>query len=198
MAHDGAVSAILYPIAANAEEALASPKGRAARARDAAQIAAEPVRFVTEATGPAFATREAVLDAYPGRLDDVRPGRTVQVASEDRYCSLAERFEAARAKAPIEPVFSQGSRWPKPPPSPPTIFRLTVSYWRTGAPPAEEKAPGQARDLRRHSGAAALRPAQVRALVQQPLRPVKPQQPLDVGLFEAPAPEAPHILIPDE
>ena len=44
----------------------------------------------------------------------------------------------------------------------------------------------------------ALDAAQLRALARQPLRPVKPQQPLDAGLFEMPAPEAPHILIPDE
>jgi hypothetical protein len=52
--------------------------------------------------------------------------------------------------------------------------------------------------VRRKSEAALLNAAELRALARQPLRPVKPQQPLDVGLFEVPAPEAPHILIPDE
>jgi len=31
--------------------------------------------FVTEAVGPAFASREEALDAYAGRLDDERPGK---------------------------------------------------------------------------------------------------------------------------
>jgi hypothetical protein len=58
--------------------------------------------------------------------------------------------------------------------------------------------PGQARELRRKADATALSAAELRAIAQQPLRPVRPQQPLDIGLFERPAPEAPHILIPDE
>jgi len=81
------------------------------------------------------------------------------------------------------------------------VFRLTVSYWRigeAGARQTAEEARQQARALRRKAEAAQLDAKQLRDLAQQPLRPVKPQQPLDVGLFEAPAPEAPHILIPDD
>ena len=74
-----------------------------------------------------------------------------------------------------------------------------VSYWRIGEAASEADADAeQARAMRRRAEAAALNAAELRALAQQPLRPVKPQQPLDVGLFEVPAPEAPHILIPDE
>jgi hypothetical protein len=188
---------ILYPVAASAEAALAKPQGRAAREREAAALAGAPVSFATEATGPAFATREAALDAFAGRLDDPRPGHGVQLPPEDRYCALAERIEGA-APGPVEPAFARGRRWPKPPARPArTVFRLVVSYWRIGEA-AAEPAPDQARAMRRRSGAAQLNAAELRALAQQPLRPVKPQQPLDVGLFEAPAPEAPHILIPDE
>ena len=199
MAHDGPVSAILYPVAANAEEALAKPKGRAAREREAIMVGGAEVRFVTEATGPAFPTREAALDAYAGRLDDERPGRGAPVAPEDRYCALAERIEGV-APTPIEPAFRRGRRWPKAPARrPATAFRLTVSYWRIVSPATlRQEAEDQARRLRRSQEAARLSAAELRALAQQPLRPVKPQQPLDVGLFEAPAPEAPHILIPDE
>lgn len=192
---------ILYPVAASAEAALARPQGRAAREREAAALAGAPVVFVTEATGPAFASREAALDAFAGRLDDPRPGRGVLVQPEDRYCALAERIEGA-VPAPVEPAFARGRRWPKPPARPArTVFRLVVSYWRVGeAAAAADPAPspGQARAVRRRSDATQLSAAELRALAQQPLRPVKPQQPLDVGLFEAPAPEAPHILIPDE
>ena len=107
------MSAILYPVAANAEAALARPKGRAAREREARTLAGGPVRFVTEPTGPGFASREAALDAYAGRLDDTRPGRSVQIAPEDRYCSLAERIEGAATPEPVQPVFAGGRRWPK-------------------------------------------------------------------------------------
>jgi len=197
MAHDGAVNAILYPVAASAEEALSRPKGRAAREREAAALALGAVRFVTEAAGPGFATREALLDAFAGRLDDPRPGRGATLPAEDRYLGVARRVEGA-APAPLEPAFAGGRRWPKAPARrPATVFRLMVSYWRIlgeGEPTPED----QARLLRRQAEAAALDGRTLRALAHQPLRPVKPQQPLDVGLFEAPAPEAPHILIPDE
>jgi len=91
---------ILYPVAASAEAALAGPKGRAAREREALDLAGAPVRFVTEATGPAFPTREAALDAFAGKLDDARPGHAVQVAPEDRFCAIAERIEG-EAQAPV-------------------------------------------------------------------------------------------------
>jgi hypothetical protein len=194
---------ILYPVATSAEAALAKPAGRAAREREAETLAGAPVSFVTEAVGPAFASREAALDAFAGRLDDPRPGYGVQLQPEDRWCALAERSLGA-APAPVEPAFARGRRWPKPPARPPrTVFRLLVSYWRIGAaavaePATAPTAADQARALRRRTEAARLNAAELRALAQQPLRPVKPQQPLDVGLFEAPAPEAPHILIPDE
>ena len=191
---------ILYPVAASAEAALARPQGRAAREREASAMAGAPVSFVTEATGPAFATREAALDAFAGRLDDARPGHGVQVQPEDRYCAIAERIEGAAPPAPVEPTFARGRRWPKPPARPArTVFRLIVSYWRIGEAAAETTpTEDQARAMRRRAEAARLNAAELRALAQQPLRPVKPQQPLDVGLFEAPAPEAPHILIPDD
>ncbi|HEX3920346.1 MAG TPA: hypothetical protein VHW60_23645 [Caulobacteraceae bacterium] len=198
MAHHAAMNAILYPVAANAEEALARPKGRAAREREAKRLAGGPVRFVTEATGPGFATREAALDAYGGRVDDERPSRRVQVAPEDRYCAVAERIEDAPAPGPVEPAFARGRRWPAPPARrAATVFRMMVSYWRWGEAVAEPTGE-QARRLRRKTEAAQMDAAQLRALAGQPMRPFKPQQPLDIGLFEMPAPEAPHILIPDE
>jgi hypothetical protein len=119
------------------------------------------------------------------------------VVPEDRYLGVVERMEGA-APAPVEPAFAGGRRWPKAPARrPATVFRLMVSYWRIlgeGEPTPEE----QARQLRRQAEAAALDGPTLRALARQPLRPVKPQQPLDVGLFEVPVPEAPHIMIPDE
>jgi hypothetical protein len=200
MAHHNGMNAILYPVATNAEAALARPKGRAAREREARSLAGAPVRFVTEPTGPGFASREAALDAYAGRLDDPRPGHGVAIAPEDRYCSLAERIEGAATPEPLEPAFRAGRRWPKTAAvRTKTVFRLMVSYWREAEAETEaEMLAEQARAMRRRAEAAVLDANQLRALARQPLRPVKPQQPLDAGLFEMPAPEAPHILIPDE
>jgi hypothetical protein len=192
------MSAILYPVAANADAALAQPKGRAAREREARDLAGAPVRFVTEATGPAFPSREAALEAYAGRLDD--PRRSVTIVPEDRFLSVAERIEGGATPAPVEPAFRQGRRWPKATKTRArTVFRLVISYWRLAEVDAQAEALAeQARAVRRRTEAAALDAVQLRALARQPLRPVKPQQPLDAGLFEMPAPEAPHILIPDE
>ncbi len=41
-------------------------------------------------------------------------------------------------------------------------------------------------------------PETLRTIARQPLRPVEPQQPLDIGLFEIRPPDAPHIVMPDE
>ena len=106
MAHHNGMNAILYPVAATAEAALARPKGRAAREREARTLAGAPVRFVTEPTGPGFASREAALDAYAGHLDDPRPGHGVAIAPEDRYGSLAERIAGAPTPDPVEPAFA--------------------------------------------------------------------------------------------
>lgn len=189
------MTAISYPVAANAAEALAAPMGRAARAREAGALAGQAVEFVTEAVGPVFATREAALDAYAGRLDDDRPGRTVAVVAEDRFCRLAETTQA-RPPAPLKPVYREGRRWPDPPQAPATAWRLQVSYWRPVMAERAVEAP-QARTARR-TAPAEMGAEMLRTMARQPLRPVAPQQPLDIGLFEARLPEAPHIVVPDE
>ena len=189
---------VLYPVAASAEEALSRPRARAARQREAALAADDVVVFVTEPAGPAFSTREALLDAYPGRLLDDRPGRSAP-APEDRWCALTE-LSVVRPE-PVRPINKDGRRWPAPPQASATVWRLQVSYWRIGAVSTEAPL-DQARELRRRrpdpEAAASLHPAALKALARQPLRPVRPQQPLDTGLFETRPPEAPHILMPDE
>ncbi|HEX8571069.1 MAG TPA: hypothetical protein VF699_14275 [Caulobacteraceae bacterium] len=184
---------VLYPVAASADEALAAPRARAAREREAAAAAAASVRFVSELAGPAFTSREAALAAYAGRVEDARP-----IPPEDRWCELVEiAAPSTPPPVPVKPTLAGGRRWPAPPPAAPTVWRLRVSYWRLGEPEAEVPQ-DQARRLRRAEQAAALQPAAVRALSRQPLRPVRPQQPLDIGLFETRPPEAPHIVMPDE
>lgn len=172
-----------YPVAANADAALAAPLGRAAREREAGALAGGPVAFTTEPVGPAFATREAAEAAYAGRLG--------------AGAALVERIAGKAAPKPARPVYRDGRRWPAPPVQPvATIWRLELSYWKLGdeaAAPAE-----QARALRRRATAAELNAERLAALRRQPLRPTRPQQPLDIGLFETRLPEAPHIVVADE
>ncbi len=189
------MSAILYPVAQNAERALASPVGRAARESEAVILAGGAVTFVSEPAGPAFETYQAALSAWKDRIDDGR-----QLAPEDRFCALREVIvheggRRARMKV-ARPVYRDGKRWSAPPALPPTAWRLSVSYWRVAD--AEERAAlEQARKVRRKA-ASEVDAATLRALARQPLLPVRPQQPLDIGLFEYRLPEAPHIIVPDE
>jgi len=192
------MTAILYPIAPNADRALAAPLGRAARESEAAVLAQGPVSFVTEAAGPAFATYEEALEAWASRIDE-GGGPAIQPA--DRYCALREVMADAPAqarKAPKQskPVFKDGRRWSAPPQLAPTAWRLSVSYWRV-MDAAEAKAYRQARQVRREP-AGEMDAETLRAIARQPLRPVRPQQPLDIGLFEFRPPDAPHIVMPDE
>lgn len=193
-----AMTAIRYPVAANAEQALSQPKARAAREREAVAAAGEAVVFTTDVAGPAFATREAALDAYQGRLEDERSGFTPAI--EDRWCKLTEHVvvEPGRTAplAPVQPTYEDGHRWPPPPATPPrTAWRLLVSYWRIASAERPLEAP-QARQARRSRQR--VDTATLRAISRQPLRPVEPQQPLDIGLFETRLPENPSIVVPDE
>ncbi len=76
-------------------------------------------------------------------------------------------------------------------------MRLQVGYWKLVDPAAEPALP-QARAARRAQEGEGLDAQALRAMARQPLAPVKPQQPLDIGLFEYSPPEAPHLTIPDE
>ena len=88
------MTAVLYPVAKNADAALNAPLGRAARERAAKARAKAEVRFVTETTGPAFESREAAMAAWRGRLDE--EGAVVQ--PEDRFCSLREVLAATKGR----------------------------------------------------------------------------------------------------
>jgi hypothetical protein len=173
---------ILYPIASGPEAALSAPKGRAARERDAARLAAEPVAFVREFIGPSFRDEAEARAHWAGRLDDERLGQRVSLPPEDRFCDLKPIIQ--RSRIPLAPSH--------------TVWRLSVAYWRIGGAPAPEAAAAQARKARRQKEGPAPDGETLEALANQPLRPIKPQQPLDIGLFEVRLPEAPHIVVPDE
>jgi hypothetical protein len=175
---------ILYPIAASAEEALHAPKGFAAREREAADASGGMARFVSEAVGPAFSTREALTEAF-------------STFAAQPWCAVRPVAEAGKAaKAAVKPQNADGRRWPEPKAATPVLWRLSISYWRIGG--AEEVPVDPARRLRRDPDAKALDAKALRALARQPLRAMKPQQPLDIGLFEFRPPDAPHIVMPDE
>lgn len=176
------MSAILYPIAADAEAALSAPKGRAAREREAEALAGAPVRFVRELTGPVFRSADEARACYAGRIDDDRPDRRVNLPSEDRFCELKAIVQ--RSRVPFAP--------------PHTAWRLAVAYWRTGDPAPSTAAAPQARKARRQKAGPAPDARTLDAIARQPLQPIRPQQPLDIGLFEVRLPEAPHIVVADE
>ena len=189
--------AVRYPIAASAEDAVKAPLGRAAREREATALVGSPIEFARDLTGPEFQTREAAEAAYAGRVD--APG-AASVAPEDRYCDVVEVAARASGKQPrggqAEPAFEGGRRWPQPKRLIKTVWRLAISYWRPASQASATALP-QARAARR-SAADELDAATLRAIARQPLQPVKPQQPLDIGLFEVRPPDAPHIVMPDE
>jgi len=176
------VSAILYPIAADAAAALNAPRGRAARERDASRLAGEPVVFARELMGPVFKSEEAARAAYAGRLDDERPQTRAIIAPEDRFCEL--RPIAQRGRMPFSGVH--------------TVWRLSVGFWKTGQLQAEPRDLPQARKTVRDRSGEVPDGETLGALARQPLRPIKAQQPLDIGLFEVRMPEDPARFMPDE
>lgn len=192
---------ILFPVAETPEQALFAPRGHAVRAREAGALAGGAVAFEARLTGPAYRTLDAALDAYAGRVEDERPGRLFSPPVEARWCELkAVAPDGERPPPPAAPTLRDGRRWPAPPQPPaPLLWRLSVRFWRIGG--AEEALPElpPARRLRREGGDwTTLDARALRSLAAQPLRPFRPQQPLDEGLFEVHPPDAPDLLIPDE
>lgn len=196
---------ILYPVAETVERALHAPRGLAGREREAGLLAGDTVRFTRALVGPAYRSREAALDAYAGRVDDDRPGRPFTVPGEARWCELkATAPEGARPPVPLKPTLRDGRRWPtvEPTEASVVVWRLSVAFWRIVGVEAQPELP-PARALRRDASQASslgavLDARALRRLSAQPLRPFKPQQPLDMGLFEVRLPEAPHIVVSDE
>jgi hypothetical protein len=176
------MTAIVYPVAPNAEQALAAPLGQAVREREARSLAGQAVVFASDVTGPAFATREEAEAAFRGPL-------------AEGFARLSEQIVPGQRMKPVEPTNEDGHRWPAPAAAPRTAWRLVVSYWRvvSAERPLE---PPQAREARR--AGLPLAPQTLREMTRAPLKPTKPQQPLDIGLFETRLPEAPHIVVPDE
>jgi hypothetical protein len=192
------MTAIRYPVSQTADAALSAPMARAARASEAEALVGASVEFVSEVAGPAFDTREAALDAYAGRLDDERPEHRVTIEPEDRYCALIEMADGPpKARPVMQPVYEGGRRWPKPNAPRPTVWRLSIRYWRVAVaqPLLQAEPPSAPRAGRK---VAALDAKALRERLGEPLRSMKPQQPLDIGLFEVRPPEAPHILMPDD
>jgi hypothetical protein len=181
------MSAILYPVAETADQALHAPLAFAEREREAMHAAGGAVAFVSEAVGPAFVSEVAAEDAY--RTKGLLPGewRTLRPVVEGKLA------------APKKPVNKDGRRWPEAKaPGAPTLWRLSISYWRV-VRQDEGKIPTEAaRRLRRDPAAEGLDTRALQALARQPLRAARPQQALDIGLFEVRLPEDPDRIVPDE
>lgn len=185
----GAMNAVLYPVAVNADAALKKPLGQAAREREAKGLAGRDVEFVSEDVGPAFETAEAAETAF----GDLLSGGAVRLREV-----VAKVKGRTPVMTPVKPVYAGGHRWPKVEgPIARTVWRLSISYWRV-VDPARFAELEQARLARKKTEGETLGADALRVLAQQPLQAVKPQQPLDVGLFEYRLPEAPQIVIPDE
>ncbi len=181
------MSAILYPVAETADQALSAPLAFAERVREAVQAAGGAVDFVSEPVGPAFVSEAAAEAAYRSAGLPPADWRTLRPVVEGRPAPA------------IRPVNLDGRRWPQPAtPSTPTLWRMSVSYWRVARENAEPVPDAAARRLRRDPEAQALRARDLQALARQPLRAVEPQRPLDIGLFEVRLPEAPDRIVPDE
>lgn len=181
------MTAILYPVAETADQALHAPLAFAARAREAVEAAGRTVEFVSESVGPAFVSEAAAEDAY--RDGGFAPGdwRTLRPVTEGRAAPTAK------------PVNKEGRRWPEPAaPKAATLWRLSVSYWRVARDGADAVPTEAARRLRRSPDAQALDTRALQSLAHQPLRATQPQRPLDIGLFEVRLPEAPDRIVPDE
>lgn len=179
-----------YPVAGDGEAALGAPIGHALRAREAEALAGEPVVFASERVGPPCATREAALE-LAARLCARSPS-----PADPGVVRVVEIFDGARPPAPVRPLTGGDRRWPEPPPPPRTVWRIQVDFWRpASAAPAILRT--QARHVRKRAQAE-LSGDHLNAFARQPLRPVRPQQPLDIGLFEVRAPENPDRLLPDE
>ena len=184
------MSAQSYPVANDGEAALGAPLGHALRAREAETLAGEPVVFASERVGPPCPSREAALELA------ARMGVSAASPADPGAVRIVEVFDGARPPAPARPLTEGGRRWPEPPPPPRTVWRVQVDFWRPASrTPAILQA--QARHVRKRTQAD-VSGDHLSAFARQPLRPVRPQQPLDIGLFEVRAPENPDRLLPDE
>jgi hypothetical protein len=124
-------------------------------------------------------------------------------AAGDRFCTLTCRIrDPKRGRKPVQPVFTEGERWPRMQKASPSVWQLSLSYWKimtvaqakaAGLPPA-----GQARHLRKRANGRDLTPEEIMALSLSPLTAARPQKALDFGLFDFPLPENPAIIIADE
>jgi len=182
--------ALLYPVAIDGHAALRTPLGYALRAREAESLAREPVSFCSERVGAACSTREAAQEL----LAQLSAGAATP--PDPATVRLVEVFDGASPPRPARSLAEGDRRWPAPPPAPRTVWRIQVDFWR----PASQ-APAilsvQARDVRKRVQGE-ISGDHLSAFARQPLRPVRPQQPLDIGLFEVRAPEDPNLVLPDE
>lgn len=177
------MTALAHPVAPTAEAALHAPAGVAARESEARWVAQGAVALVTEVVGPAFVTRAAAAEAYAARL-------------AEPWCAL--RPVVPQDVPPPTRALAEGPRrWPERTAAP-ALWRLQVTYWRCEGEDPQARPLSAARRARRDEASAGMDAGVLRRLAAQPMQAVRPQQPLDIGLFEAPARERPDLILPDD
>lgn len=166
----------LFPIAADAARALHAPLGLA-QSLEAAQSRHADVGPLKVAFAPEIFDSEAEARARFAR------------AIEAGYAELAPVFDGLASHA--KPLARGGNRrWPNGKPERALRWRLVVRFW-----PTSDEAPRAA------AAADKIRKRHVETESGR-LTSVKPQAPLDFGLFagdyEAPARDDPSLILPDE
>ncbi len=185
----------LFPIAQDGHDALAQLRAgtaqRAAREKEAEARAGHRVAFVSQSLGPLYESLEEARNAFKGLVE------------EEQVCKFVCRLKAttgARRKNE-QPVFEDGVRWPKVTAPRPSVWQLSVSYWKIL--PTNRSVPAaaggeQARKLRKTAKGQDLTPEQIQALIETPMTAFRPQKSLDFGLFDFIPPDQPDIIIADE
>jgi hypothetical protein len=153
------------------------------------------------AAGPLYEDEGEALNVYAGLVGDHRPGHIFLPPVEDRFCRLVCRMKDTPRRRPksVQPVFSDGERWPSAKAPLETVWQLSVSYWKIldGAPVARAE-PGDVRTLRKRAKTGELSVEEMRSLMAAPLTAPRPQKALDFGLFDFVPPDDPGIVIADE
>lgn len=166
-----------FPVASDPSGALSAPAGRA--------------RSLAEARALNGDAQELAAGFAPGIFSDMAEALACHGDAVAAGCAeIVPVFEGvARPGKPM--ARGGGRRWPSPRPERALRWRVVVRYW-----PIPASRPVSPR--RREMASAKVRP-------QSPdgrLQPLKPQAPLDFGLFagdyEVPARDDPDLLIPDE
>ena len=200
---------VKYPVARSGAEVLntglSALTASAYRRSDALKLCESDVHFTSELVGPEFSSQADGLDYYKGLVEDDRPGQRFSPDVEKRFLELKCLFKrgCGRPKKLKRTAGVETSDAPPfyTPPALATYWRLSVTYWRI----MEKKRVASTATLTAYSDkksrrkrGKSLSAEELAAIANTPLRSLRPQLGMTIGLFEVPLPENPALLIPDE